>query len=129
ASKPELDPEKLLRGTARMLGHHWPGSEGNLASDFENKVDAVNPSQEPDQAPQESNKPEGKPRGRSKPAETAAPEKAAEPKPAVAPPVEPAPQPELKPTSNGDAVPAADASNTEAKKADAPAQQQPSGRM
>src|SRR6185312_16541560 len=91
--------------SARMLGHHGPGSEGNLASDFENKDDAVTPPE--GNAPQESPKPEGKPespRGKAKTekvtAEKAAAESkaAAEPKPAV----EAIPPAEAQVVPNGD---------------------------
>jgi transcription termination factor Rho len=111
-----------------MLGHNRPGSEGNLASDFENKDDAVNPTgQDAETVQQETPKPEGKPRGRSKSAENASAEKAAEPKPAAAAPVESAPPAEPKATSEGETVANGDAPATEPKKPEvAP---QPSGRM
>jgi transcription termination factor Rho len=104
-----------------MLGHHRPGSEGNLASDLENKDDAVTTAQEPEQAQQETPKPEGKPEGRSrsKSAEKVTADKAAPPaesKPA-APPAEAAPP--------ADSAPAAPAETKEAE----PPPQQPSGRM
>jgi len=111
-----------------MLGHNRPGSEGNLASDFENKDDAVNPTgQDAETVQQETPKPEGKPRGRSKSAENPAAEKAAEPKPAAAAPVESAPQAESKAASDGETVANGDAPPTEPKKPEAA--QQPSGRM
>jgi transcription termination factor Rho len=99
-----------------------------LASDFENKDDAVTPNgQDPEAAPQDAPKPESKPRGRSKSAENAAPEKGAEPKPAVAAPVEPAPQAESKAPSDGDTPATADTPPAEPKKAEG--SPQPSGRM
>jgi transcription termination factor Rho len=106
-----------------MLGHHWPGSEGNLASDLENKDDAVTTAQEPEQAHQDPPKPEGKHEGRSrsKSAEKVSADKAAPPvesKPA-APPAEAAPP-----------VAAVDTPPVESKEAEPPPQQQqPSGRM
>ena len=70
-----------------MLGRHRPGSEGNLASDLENKDDAVTTAAQDTGrgSPQETAKPEGKPEGgrRAKSAEkaAAADKAAAEPKP------------------------------------------------
>jgi transcription termination factor Rho len=104
-----------------------------LASDFENKDDAVNNGPAPDAAPQEAVKPEGKPEsGRRVKAAAADKEKApaAEAKPTAEakPAAETAPPAELKPAPNGDPAAApADAPASETKEA-APAPQ-PSGRM
>ena len=98
-----------------------------MASDFENKDDAVTPPE--GQAPQETAKPEGKPesgRGRAKAADKAAaePKAAVEPKPAV----EAAPPAEFKPAPNGEPpAAAADTPPSETKEAGPPPQ--PSGRM
>jgi len=99
-----------------------------LASDFENKDDAVNPTgQDAETVQQETPKPEGKPRGRSKSAENPAAEKTAEPKPAAAAPVESAPPAESKASSDGETVATAEVPPAESKKPEAPPQ--PSGRM
>src|SRR5580658_6710598 len=37
ASKPERSPRRIRGRDLRMLGRNGPGSEGNLASDFENQ--------------------------------------------------------------------------------------------
>src|SRR6266849_4405731 len=115
-----------------MLGHHRPGSEGNLASDIENQDPAVNTatngeavqnvavkpevppakSEKSDGSRADGNKAEGKPKadGRAKAEKTAAEAK---------PPAEPKPPAELKPVveANPDAevVPA---EATEVKAAD-----------
>src|SRR5579872_3674508 len=104
-----------------MLGHHRPGSEGNLASDLENKDDAVTTAQEPEQAQQDPPKPEGKPEGRSrsKSADKAAPPVESKPAAEAAPP---ASAPVAAPAVGSDAPP------LETKEAE-PAPQQPSGRM
>ena len=99
-----------------------------MASDFENKDDAVNPTgQDAETVQQETPKPEGKPRGRSKSAENPAAEKTAEPKPAAAAPVESAPPAESKASSDGETVATAEVPPAESKKPEAPPQ--PSGRM
>jgi len=109
-----------------------------LASDFENKDDAVTPAQTPDPAPQETAKPEGKPeggRGRAKAADKASAESkpaAAESKPAVveskpAPAAEAAPPAEAKAPDVAPAAIAVEAPPAETKEAGAPPQ--PSGRM
>src|SRR5512144_1163702 len=101
-----------------MLGRHRPGSEGNLASDFENKDDAVNNGQTQDAAPQEAAKPEGKPESGRRAKASADKEKApaAESKPAA----ETAPAAEPKPAS---AVATADTPPAETKEAEPPPQQ------
>src|SRR6185437_6432918 len=112
-----------------MLGRNRPGSEGNLASDFENKDDALTPAPKEPATGQETAKPEGKPeggKGRTKAADKAAAEPkaaAAEPKPAheSKPPPEPAPPTEEAPVATA-VDPAA-----EPKKAEPPPQ--PGGRM
>ena len=109
-----------------------------MASDFENKDDAVTPAQTPDPAPQETAKPEGKPeggRGRAKAADKASAESkpaAAESKPAVveskpAPAAEAAPPAEAKAPDVAPAAIAVEAPPAETKEAGAPPQ--PSGRM
>src|SRR5690242_323367 len=97
-----------------MLGRHWPGSEGNLASDLENKDDAVTTAT-PDANTQEAAKPEGKPESGRRAKAAADKDKTPEAKP----PVESAPA-----AANADPPPA------ETKEAEPPPQQQqPSGRM
>jgi transcription termination factor Rho len=119
-----------------MLGHYRPGSEGNLASDFENKDDAVTPGQ--DAAAQEAAKPEGKPeggRGRAKAADkdkmaAADKDKApAESKPSAEskPFADSKPEADPAPPADGPPVAVAEEPAAEPKKAEAP--QQPSGRM
>jgi transcription termination factor Rho len=114
-----------------MLGCHRPGSEGNLASDLENKDDAVTTATpDADTAVQETAKPEGTPQSGRR---TKSADKAADPKPAAAaaeakPSVEPAPPAESAAAPNGDpAAAAADVPPGDAKKAEA--SPQPSGRM
>src|SRR6185503_13013556 len=57
ASKPEGSARRLQRRDSRMLGAHRPGSEGNLASDFENQDPVTNT--EPEAPKMESPKLEG----------------------------------------------------------------------
>ena len=41
----QRSPRRILRRAAAVLGHHRPGSEGNLASDIENQDQAVDDGQ------------------------------------------------------------------------------------
>jgi len=117
-----------------MLGCHRPGSEGNLASDFENKDDAVTPNgQDAGTSPQETPRPEGKPESGRRSKAAADKEKAAAAEPKAAPEVKTAGEskPEADPAPPADGAPAAVAEEpaSEPKKAEAAPQQQPSGRM
>ena len=68
ASKPEAHPERIF-GRDAVLGHHRPGSEGNLASDLENQEQVVTPRQTPKAAPETPSQREAAKRERTAPPE------------------------------------------------------------
>ena len=112
-----------------MLGYHRPGSEGNLASDFENKDDAVT---RPDAPAQEATKPEGKPEGGRGRAKATDKDKIAADKDKAAaesqPVAESKPEAESALPAEGAPVAIAEEPPVESKKAEV-SPPQPSGRM